>query len=92
MILLLWDDIFRSPIDSWLETQFKNKTEKDDALSTFYRQEGNKYYARKNLLKSMEFYIKSLCFATPNGKEYGLALANRSAVFFEMEEFEVFFS
>lgn len=81
--------IFRSPVDSWLESQFKNKTKKDDNLSTFYRQEGNKCYARKDLLKSLEFYTKSLCCATPNSREYGLALANRSAVSFEMKEFEV---
>lgn len=77
-----------SPVDSWLETQFKNKVQKDDTLSTYYRQEGNKCYARKDLLKSLEFYTKSLCCATPNGREYGLALANRSAVSFEMKEYE----
>ncbi|KAJ8964737.1 hypothetical protein NQ314_004668 [Rhamnusium bicolor] len=77
-----------SPVDSWLESQFKNKVKKDDHLSTFYRQEGNKCYARKDLLKSLEFYTKSLCCATPSGREYGLALANRSAVSFEMKEFE----
>ncbi|KAH1003901.1 SET and MYND domain-containing protein 4 isoform X1 [Dendroctonus ponderosae] len=77
-----------SPVDSWLETQFKNKIGKDDSLSTIYRQEGNKCYAKKDLLKSLEFYTRSLCCATPNGKEYGLALANRSAVSFEMKEFE----
>lgn len=76
-----------SPVDSWLQTQFENKVEKDDTLSTFYRQEGNKCYARKELLKSLELYTKSLCCATPNGQEYGLALANRSAVSFEMREF-----
>lgn len=78
-------------MDSWLETQFKNKTGKNDSLSTIYRQEGNKCYAKKDLLKSLEFYTRSLCCATPNGKEYGLALANRSAVSFEMKEFEVSF-
>jgi len=76
-------------VDSWLQTQFENKVEKDDTLSTFYRQEGNKCYARKELLKSLELYTKSLCCATPNGQEYGLALANRSAVSFEMREFSV---
>lgn len=79
----------RSEIENWLQAQFKNKTLKDDKLSTVYRQEGNKYYARKDRLKSLEFYTKSLCSATPNGKEYGLALANRSAVSFEMGEYEV---
>ncbi|KAJ8981287.1 hypothetical protein NQ317_004023 [Molorchus minor] len=44
-----------SPVDSWLESQFKAK---DDNLSTFYRQEGNKCYARKDLLKSLEFLYK----------------------------------
>ncbi|XP_019867309.1 SET and MYND domain-containing protein 4 [Aethina tumida] len=77
-----------SEIENWLQAQFKNKTLKDDKLSTVYRQEGNKYYARKDRLKSLEFYTKSLCSATPNGKEYGLALANRSAVSFEMGEYE----
>lgn len=62
---------------------------KDDGLSTYYRKEGNKCYARKDLVKSLEYYTKSLCCATPNSREYGLALANRSAVSFEMKEYEV---
>ncbi|KAL1516683.1 hypothetical protein ABEB36_000563 [Hypothenemus hampei] len=77
-----------SPVESWLEIKFKTKVQKDDSLSTFYRQEGNKCYARKDLLKSLELYTKSLCFATVNSREYGLALANRSAVSFEMKEFQ----
>ncbi|CAG9864473.1 unnamed protein product [Phyllotreta striolata] len=77
-----------SPVDSWLENQFKDKIVKDDRLSLYYRKEGNKCYAQKNLLKSLEFYTKSLCTATPGSKEYGLALANRSAVSFEMKEYE----
>ncbi|CAH0547824.1 unnamed protein product [Brassicogethes aeneus] len=77
-----------SEIENWLEVQFKTKTLKNDKLSTVYRQEGNKCYARKDRLKSLEFYTKSLCSATTNGKEYGLALANRSAVSFEMGEYE----
>lgn len=76
-------------MDSWLENQFKNKAAKDDRLSLYYRKEGNKCYAQKNLLKSLEFYTKSLCTATPGSREYGLALANRSAVTFEMKEYEV---
>lgn len=81
--------IFRSPVESWLESQFKSKLKKDDRLSIVYRKEGNKCYARKDLLKSLEFYTKSLCCATPGSREYGLALANRSAVSFEMKEYEV---
>lgn len=81
--------IFRSPVESWLESQFKSKVKKDDRLSIFFRKEGNKCYARKDLLKSLEFYTKSLCYATPGSREYGLALANRSAVSFEMKEYEV---
>ncbi|XP_057661790.1 SET and MYND domain-containing protein 4-like isoform X1 [Diorhabda carinulata] len=77
-----------TPVHSWLENQFKNKVVKDDGLSLFYRKEGNKCYAQKNLLKSLEFYTKSLCTATPGSREYGLALANRSAVTFEMKEYE----
>lgn len=72
-----------------MEAQFKSKIKKDDRLSIFYRKEGNKCYARKDLLKSLEFYTKSLCCATTDSREYGLALANRSAVSFEMKEYEV---
>lgn len=76
-------------MDTWLELQFKNKVKKDNRASVFYRKEGNKCYARKELLKSLEYYTKSICSATPCGREYGLAVANRSAVSFEMREYEV---
>nr|CAI5865840.1 unnamed protein product [Callosobruchus analis] len=77
-----------SPVDSWLESHFINKVEKDDKVSIQYRKEGNKYYACKDLVKSLEYYTKSICNATLNGREYSLALANRSAVTFEMREYE----
>ncbi|VEN37449.1 unnamed protein product [Callosobruchus maculatus] len=77
-----------SPVDSWLETHFINRIEKDDKTSIQYRKEGNKYYASKDLVKSLEYYTKSICNATVGGREYSLALANRSAVTFEMREYE----
>lgn len=82
-------NFFRTPIHSWLESQFKKKTLKNDAISALHRREGNNFYAKKNLVKSLQFYTKSLCFATPHSKESGLALANRSAVLFEMREYQL---
>ncbi|CAH1968869.1 unnamed protein product [Acanthoscelides obtectus] len=77
-----------SPIDSWLESHFINIIEKDDKTSTHYRKEGNKCYARKDLVKSLKYYTKSVCNATPGNREYALALANRSAVILEMGAYE----
>ncbi|XP_044254997.1 SET and MYND domain-containing protein 4-like [Tribolium madens] len=74
-------------IYSWLENQFKNKTVKNNTISALHRREGNNFYAEKNLIKSFDCYTKSLRFAIPYSKEYGLALANRSAVSFELKEY-----
>ncbi|XP_066256363.1 SET and MYND domain-containing protein 4-like [Euwallacea similis] len=76
-----------SPINSWLKTHFQNKVLKDDTQSVQFRQEGNQCYARKELVKCLQLYTKSMCFATLNSKEYGLALANRSAAFLELKEY-----
>lgn len=51
---------------------------------------GNKLYANKKYFRrSIEFYTKSLNFAEFNGEAYSLALANRSAVFFELKDYLV---
>lgn len=76
-----------SLIYGWLDAQFDEETLKDNITSTEYRKQGNTHFAKKNLLKSWKFYTRSLCWALPSSKQFGLAAANRSAVTFEMKEY-----
>lgn len=55
------------------------------------RQKGNILFALKgvNLYKALELYNQSLCLAVPNTQDYGIALANRSAVYLELRSPEL---
>lgn len=53
-----------------------------------FKNEGNDFYKEKELKSAQSSYSKALCFAEYNSDSYGIALANRSAVFFERKMFE----
>lgn len=58
---------------------------KSDEKAVSFRAEGNKLYSEKNFFEALLKYNESLCFATLESENLGLAYANRSAVFFEMK-------
>lgn len=53
-----------------------------DQLADIYRNEGNQDYLRKKFFKALSSYNKSLCHAESK-QTFGLAYANRSAVYLE---------
>lgn len=62
---------------------------KNEDLAQLFRNQGNTCYKKKELEKSFQQYTYSLTVAGYGGTQYALALSNRSAVLFEMKEFEV---
>lgn len=62
---------------------------KDNTKSIHIRKQGNVFYKNKSLKKSLQLYNSSICYAPVSSEEYFLALANRSAVTFEMGKYEV---
>lgn len=65
---------------------------KNNENSTKYRHLGNHHFALKtsaDYLKALEYYNKSMCFAeTTSNEGMGLALANRSAVYYALEMYD----
>ncbi|XP_031627766.1 SET and MYND domain-containing protein 4-like, partial [Contarinia nasturtii] len=64
---------------------FASSFKKSSAKATEYRQKGNELFAEKKWIYAMEYYNKSLCFAKEGSELMGLAYANRSSCFFNMQ-------
>lgn len=66
----------------------KLRMAKSDAIAESYRTRGNQFYGNKQFLEALECYNQSLCFAESGSKFFGLAYANRSAVYSELKLYE----
>lgn len=62
---------------------------KSNLKANEFRLAGNEAYKSCKFRKALECYNKSLCHAIPGSREFSLAFANRSAVYFELDEFEL---
>lgn len=61
---------------------------KSKASADKYRNEGNKFYSVKKYIDALLCYNKSLLFSELGSETLGLAYANRSATYYEMELYE----
>lgn len=62
---------------------------KNNEKANEFRAIGNQHYQLHEFFEAIINYNKSLCHAQPNSTEFSLAFANRSAVYFEIEEYEI---
>jgi SET and MYND domain-containing protein 4 len=58
-------------------------------MANEFRAIGNQHYKSHNFHEALQNYNKSLCHARPNSLEFALCFANRSAVYFEIEAYEM---
>lgn len=65
--------------------QLKKDNKKADQL----REIGNKHYSRGEYFDALIFFNHSLCFAIDGSDSMGCAYANRSAVYLELDRFEL---
>lgn len=61
---------------------------KSNAIAESCRVRGNQFYSRRHFLDALESYNQSLCFAESASSAIGMAYANRSAVYFELQLFK----
>jgi tetratricopeptide (TPR) repeat protein len=61
---------------------------KCSATSIKHRNDGNKLFQKKNNNEALFCYNASVAYAPSNSEELSLAIANRSAVLFELGEYE----
>lgn len=54
-----------------------------------FREEGNTYYKEKNYLYALRYYTESVSYAPYEHEEFCLALSNRSAVLYNLNEYQV---
>ncbi|CAG9832959.1 unnamed protein product [Diabrotica balteata] len=64
------------------------KDKKCDKVSVNLREQGNQKFKGKLLQEALELYTQSLANAEENSENFSKALANRSAVLFELELYE----
>jgi SET and MYND domain-containing protein 4 len=69
--------------------QVDSKACKNADLSTHYRNEGNSMYQQSKFYETLESYNKSLMSSKPNSLERAPAFANRSAVYFEVKQYQL---
>lgn len=60
---------------------------KDNKRSEIFRLLGNKLFFLQKWFDALEYYNKSICFATKDSTELSIGYANRSAVYFELKEY-----
>lgn len=58
-------------------------------MSVQMRTVGNEHFVKKDYRDCYFYYCKSLCYANQGSENYGLALANRSALLYELGDLEV---
>lgn len=82
--------IFRFNSEEWLSELLRNKQGKDDVKAEQFRVLGNDRFSKKDYTGCYYYYTKSLCYANTGSVCYGLALANRSALLYELRDYEVY--
>ncbi|XP_037029728.1 SET and MYND domain-containing protein 4-like [Bradysia coprophila] len=62
---------------------------KNDKKSENFRLLGNKLFSVEKWFGALEYYNKSICFATKNSEQLAIGYANRSAVYLELKEYKL---
>lgn len=62
--------------------------EKNNEMSSYYRQNGNTKFSEEEWLDAMSLYNQSLCYAESGSKNVSLAYANRAACFFHLKMYD----
>ncbi|CAG0919221.1 unnamed protein product [Notodromas monacha] len=70
-----------------LRVEDQKRLRKCEATASNFRVNGNKAYGEKDFLLALDFYAKALCFSVDFEKS-AMIYGNRSAVFFEMCDYE----
>ncbi|CAG9788626.1 unnamed protein product [Diatraea saccharalis] len=60
---------------------------KSNSVSTYYRNLGNKCFQNSDYYRAWQYYNLSLLHAVYNTENFGLALSNRSAVFYSLKKY-----
>ena len=61
---------------------------KNNVKANEFRLAGNQHYKSRKFFQALVCYNKSLCSAIPGTTDFSIAIANRSAVYMELKEYE----
>lgn len=75
-------------ISSLQEANDRTVDVKDAIAAKRLREEGNGLFKRKDYIKSLAVYSKAISLAPHDDQEFSLSLANRSAAFFHLSQFD----
>lgn len=62
---------------------------KSNKKASEVRQVGNRLFLAKDFIPALEKYNESICWAELNTEDLGIGYANRSAIYYEMDEYEL---
>nr|XP_022900036.1 SET and MYND domain-containing protein 4-like [Onthophagus taurus] len=78
-----------NPITTWLKTRFLSpKYAKNTKKSQKYRSGGNGCFSKNKFEEALKNFTLALNYAEFNTDEYSLALANRSATYFYLKDYQ----
>ncbi|XP_074045295.1 SET and MYND domain-containing protein 4 [Macrotis lagotis] len=88
-ILLHCSSLLQSEDEAFLQRLAEDyPVEKDPNACLFYKEEGNQAFQKKAYRMAAILYSKGTCHASPKTREMSLCLANRSAAFFHLAQYE----
>lgn len=64
------------------------KSPRTDTLAAIFYEEGNTFFKQQKYLEALKSYNKGLCHATPKSVDLVNGFASRSAVYFEMKQYQ----
>lgn len=62
---------------------------KNDEKAVQIRQDGNKFYKEKKYSEALKKYNQSICWATTGSEHLAIGFANRSALYYDMGDYEL---
>lgn len=73
----------------WLGKDFDSRDLKSSAKAMLLKNLGNKEFQKKNYTASIPLYTKSAQYAFADSEDLAIAIANRSAALYYVENFQV---
>ncbi|XP_069701173.1 SET and MYND domain-containing protein 4-like isoform X2 [Periplaneta americana] len=87
--ICLYEQTHMEILLEWMKyTLNRSDYEKSSLKASEFRTQGNSVFRKQDITGSLALYTKSVIHAPPKSEELSLALANRSAALFHLEEYK----
>lgn len=84
----LFPELSTDQLEHLIEKVQSDNVAKDNNVSTELRLKGNELFNKNEMVKAMDFYTASLCFAENGTENVSFVYANRSSCFLALKKYE----